>query len=97
MFGMKKVTPLDELIASCENQLSMVPEESDEYSRLMTSLERLYKLKAQERPQRVSRDTLTVVAGNLIGILVIIAYEQKHVLSTRGLNFLIKPSNTSMK
>ena len=38
-------------------------------------------------------DKALVVAGNLLGILVIVAYEQKHVLTSSGLKQLLRPSS----
>lgn len=62
---------------------------SDEYSKTLSHLERLYTIKAEKRRNRVTPDTMLLVAGNLLGILVIVAYEQKHVLP-KALGFVPK-------
>lgn len=87
----------DEPNAALESQIDAVLEEmqeegvdSDKYPKLMTYLERLHKLKAGERRTPVSRDTIAIVAGNLLGILVIVAYEQKHVMTSKGFTQLIR-------
>ncbi len=67
---------------------------SDEYSKLMAYLERLNEVKARERRDPVSRDTVALVVGNLVGILLIVAYEQKHVMSTKGFNQIIRPKGS---
>ncbi len=64
--------------------------DSEEYLTLLPHLERLSKLKAETSPKRISPDTMVIVAGNLLGILIIVAYEQKHVMTSKGLGF-IKP------
>lgn len=63
---------------------------SDEYERLLTELERITQLKTNDRRPRVSRDTLVIAAANLLGILIIVAYEQNHVMTSKGLNFQFK-------
>jgi hypothetical protein len=40
------------------------------------------------KPKRVSPDTLAAVAGNLLGIIVIVGYENKHVITSKALSFL---------
>jgi hypothetical protein len=62
-----------------------------EYPAQLELLERLYKLKAQARRAPVSSDTIALVAGNLMGILLIVAYEQKHVMTSKGFGHIIKP------
>ena len=57
----------------------------------MTQLERLTEIKANRRKSAVSRDTIVLVAGNLVGILLIMAYEQKHVMTSKSFSQLIKP------
>lgn len=40
------------------------------------------------RKKRVSPDTLVAVAGNLLGIIVIVGYENKNVITSKALSFL---------
>lgn len=63
---------------------------SQEYSDTLSHLERLYSIKAENRKNRITPDAMLLVAGNLLGILVIVAYEQKHVLGSKALSFLMK-------
>jgi hypothetical protein len=72
------------------DEMDTIDTNSEEYEQLMTHLERINKLRTQERPQRVSRDTMLVVLGNLAGILVIVAFEQTHVMSSKALGFIPK-------
>jgi hypothetical protein len=82
---------LDELIKNVESDMLDCPPESEEYKALLESLERLRKLKDNNRPKRLDRNTILLVAGNLLGILVIVVYEQKHVMTSKGLREIIKP------
>lgn len=83
--------PIDAQIECTLDQMHNLGVTSEEYPAMMTLLERLYELKAKERRQPVSRDTIALVAGNLLGILLIVAYEQKHVMTSKGFSQIIKP------
>jgi hypothetical protein len=62
-----------------------------EFATQLNYLERLHKLKTEQRQKsKVSPDTIVMVLGNLAGILIIVAYENKHVLTSKGMSF-IKP------
>jgi hypothetical protein len=65
--------------------------ETEEYSTAVRHLETLTKLKTEEGRKRVSADTMAIVVGNLLGILVIVAYEQKHVMTTKANWGTLKP------
>lgn len=67
--------------------------ETEEYATALRHLETLTKLRDDEKPKRVSADTVWVVAGNILGILAIVAYEQKHVMTTKATGFILKPKN----
>lgn len=64
---------------------------TEEYLRNLGYLERLTQIKTEQRRTLVSRDTIAMIVGNLAGILLIIVYEQKHVMTSKGFNQLIKP------
>jgi hypothetical protein len=64
--------------------------DSPEYITLMTNLSKLTALRVPTKDRRPSADTLAVVMGNIMGILVIVAYEQKHAMTSKGLNFILK-------
>lgn len=72
------------------DEMDTIDTSSDEYATLMTHLERINKLRTQDRPQRVSRDTLLVVLGNLAGIVVIVFAERTSIVSSKALGFIPK-------
>jgi len=84
---------VDRLIARVTDDMEMYGPESEEYSTSMAYLERLHALKAESKPERVSRDTIALVVGNIIGILVIVAYEQKHVMTSKAFGTILKTRN----
>jgi hypothetical protein len=65
--------------------------DSPEYSAMLGHLERVNALRKSEDRREVSPDTMFLVIGNLLGILIIVAYEQKHVMSSKSLPFVLKP------
>jgi hypothetical protein len=89
-FLVRKPTVLDEPIEKVMTGMNMYSPEDPEYLTLMNHLERLNRMKAENRQTRVSPDTMAIVVGNILGILVIVAYEQKHVMVSKGLGFVIK-------
>ena len=84
-------TPIDKQIARVLEQMSAIPVGSEDYTALMTILERLQGLRLKERREPISRDTVALIAGNLMGILLIVAYEQKHVITSKGFGQVIRP------
>jgi hypothetical protein len=89
MFARKKYDnpALDEAI---ENSVRWLDPNSDDYLKSVDVVERLYKLKEQETPKRMSPDTTAIVVGNLVGIFLILHYEQLHVVSSKALGFVLK-------
>ncbi len=93
-FIKETATPLDDQIDAILSAMDDAGVHSEEYPVLMSYLERLYKTKAETRQTPVSRDTLATVAGNLLGILLIVAYEQKHVMTSKGFSQIIRPKGS---
>jgi hypothetical protein len=83
-------TQFDEEIRKLLIALAAETEVTEKYQKDLAALERLHKLRMEIKPERVSRNTLAMVAGNLLGVLIIVAYEQKHVITSKGLAQLIK-------
>lgn len=72
-----------------ERELVWKTEESqDAYSLKKRELD----LKQQEadKPDRVSKDTLAIIAGNIAGIVMIIGYERVNVIASKALSFVMK-------
>lgn len=92
-----KPNPLDVKIEAIFAEMDLTAPDSEEYPKLLASLERLKKIKAEERKDRISRDTLAIVIGNLLGILLIVAYEHSHVITSRAYNNVIRPRETGSK
>ena len=65
--------------------------ESEDYAKLLHHTDKLTRLQEREKSNRVKADTVWMVVGNIAGILAIVAYEQKHVMASRGMNFILRP------
>ena len=65
--------------------------DSDEYTKMADNLETLYKLKAEDQPNRVDANTIALVAANLLGIIIIVGFEKSHVMTSKALSNLLKP------
>jgi hypothetical protein len=92
LFKERKENPLEVQIAAVYRKMEVTEVDSPEFDTLLKGLERLLALKEKERPKRVSRDTVWQVLGSIGGILVIVIYENRHVITTRGFNWVRLPN-----
>lgn len=63
---------------------------STEYADLTASLSKLYEFKESTSKNRLSKDTMAIVAGNLAGIMMIVGHEKLHVVTSKALGFVMK-------
>lgn len=63
---------------------------SEEYKAIIEQVEILCKAKSYEKTNKISMDTLLTVAGSLLGIVLILGYEQAHAITSKALGFVIK-------
>lgn len=73
------------------NMIALTPDQ-EEYQVMMKQLVKLHKLK-NASSKRVSPDTLAIVAGNLLGIGMIVAHERVGIVTSKALNFVMKASH----
>lgn len=89
----KQKSRLDKEIMSLEDQLEYTPFDSDEYKYLLEVYSRLTRLRREEKESKkfkVSPDTVLMVSANLLGIILILGYEQAHVVTSKALGFVLK-------
>lgn len=84
---------LNNEIDSVLNSMAELGPDNPEYPKKIVHLERLVELRTQKRRKPVSLDTLALVGGGFLQILVIVAYEQKHIMKSRAMDFITKPKN----
>lgn len=86
----KQPSGLDIAITDVLSDMKGFTSDADEYTTMVDQLVKLHSLKDCEKPQRVNKDTLIIVAGNLLGIVMILSYEKTNVITTRALQFMLK-------
>lgn len=82
----------DEPIAKVLEEMREQSVDTKEYADAIRHFETLVKLKDNETRKPVSADAVVGVIGSLLGILTIVAYEQKHVFNSKGIGFIKKPN-----
>lgn len=90
MFGRPDKNAIDELIASVISDMEYEDTASEKYQDLLAKLERLTALR-EKKQQRIDPNTLVMVGGQLLGVLLVVMYEQKHVMTTKAFT-LFKPN-----
>ena len=63
---------------------------SEEYARLVEQLQKLQKMRAEDRPDRLSPNTAAIVGANILGIVMIIRHEQVNFIASKALGFVLR-------
>lgn len=64
---------------------------SEEYEIALNHLSTLHEInKSKEKKWNVSPDTMAIVVGNLLGIILILKHEEMNVITSKAMNFVIK-------
>lgn len=69
--------------------MAVIGVDSEEYDAAIRYLETLYTLKGK-KPSSVSKDTMAMIGGNLLGILMILKHERMDIITSKALNFVIR-------
>lgn len=87
----KEQSPLERAIDIAIRDLNRHVIGSDDYVRTLEALVKLHKMKTEEKSSSVSKDTLAIVGGNLLGIFMILRHEHVNVITSRAVGLLLKP------
>jgi hypothetical protein len=92
MFALKttELSPLEKEIDSILARMNDIAPDDPKYATMADQLVKLYKLKEVDSKRKLSPDALAAVVGNLVGILVIVGYEHKNVITSKALSFVMK-------
>lgn len=92
MFNRKPQTKsaLDDAIDELITSLRGLDVLDDKYTSTVESIDTLMKLRSSTATERVSKDTLAIVAANLAGIVLVLEYEHARALSSKALTFIMK-------
>jgi hypothetical protein len=84
------LTRLDKAIEDVLIDMGGFTSDQEEYADMLKTLERLYRLKEQDTPPRISPDVALTVGANLLGILMILGYERTQIVTSKALSFVLK-------
>lgn len=71
--------------------MKMHQPDSPDFIKLMNTAERLQKMLNHNSTPAVSREVLLTVAGNLVGIVLILKHEWANPITSKALGFVIRP------
>jgi hypothetical protein len=94
-FWKQKPSIIDEPIEDVLSDMNRYGPSSEEYSQLVDHLDRLVRIKHEQKQTRISPDTMVLVAGNLVGILIIVTYEHNHVMVSKAMNYVLRTNAPS--
>jgi hypothetical protein len=81
---------LEDTIRSLYFHMQETEVDTKEYLRMVDQMIKLNQLSDNRNPKPVSNDTLILVAGNLLGIVLILSYENARVITSRAIGFVLK-------
>lgn len=92
MFSIRKErtpSPLDDLIEDAYAALKGMDETTEAYTDALRNLEKLLEIRATEKKRTTpSPEAVLSAAASLTGIVLILAFEQKHVITTKSLSMI---------
>jgi hypothetical protein len=88
----EKTSVIDPVIETLISEMAGYDASDEAYTTAALNLKTLIEAKAVEpKPDRVSLDTVTVVAANLIGIVMILAFEKNGIITSKSMSLLNRP------
>jgi hypothetical protein len=91
-----EVHELDETITSVISEISGLEAGTEQYTAAAGSLKVLIEARAVDKATakpKISPDAIMTVAGNLLGIGLILGFEKANVITTKSLSFVPKVKN----
>ena len=86
----RKPTKLDEEIDRVLDWMRSEKPGSAEYTKMADNYKKLYEIKNGNRNDRIKPDTIATVGCNLIGIWLILNYEDLNIITSKALGFVLK-------
>jgi hypothetical protein len=88
----KKTSVIDPVIETLISEMAGYDASDEAYTTASLNLKTLIEAKAVEpKPDRVSLDTIVVVAANLVGIAMILAFEKNGIITSKSMSLLNRP------
>jgi hypothetical protein len=89
--GDKPESQLEAAINKAYRDLDSHPVGTEKYVQTLDAIVKLHKMKEDEKPSEVDKNTALIVGANILGILLIIRHEHVNVITSRAMSTLIKP------
>ena len=87
----KQTSPLDKAFNDALLALDDLHPSDESYGSIVDNVVKIHRMKTEEKPSPVSRDTLALIGANLVGIVLILTHEHTHVIASKAMSFAIKP------
>ena len=71
-------------------KLSTLDPDSEEYGKAARNLQALYEARSKRPSKIIEADTIVLALTNILGIVLILNYEQIHVVSSKAISFIAK-------
>lgn len=91
VFGVHKKSRFEKEIDSVLDQLGALSADTEDYATAVKNLDVLCKASSYKKDSSISADTLITVTANILGIALVLGYEQAHVVTSKALSFIVKP------
>lgn len=91
MFSSSLYTPLEVAVNKAIRSLNVYEAGTEEYREALEALVKLHKMKEDEKPEPISKDTMLIVGANLLGIILIISHEHVNVVTSKAIGMLLRP------
>lgn len=85
-----KRTALDKEIDAILEAMKKENPDTEAYTSATKNLEVLYKAKLSEKKDKVSKNTILLVGGNIAVVLLGLYFERFNVITTRALNYVLR-------
>lgn len=88
----KPKTPsgIDLAIEDVLSEMKGFTADAKEFDAMTTQLQKLHALKVAEKPCAVDPNTLAMIGGNLLGIVLILEFERMNVITSKAMSFVSK-------
>ena len=86
----RKNDRINEEIMKAETCLGSLTPGTDEYKVTMDDIQTLISIQNSKSSDRVSNDTIAIIAANLIGIMLVLNHERLDVISSKAMSMIMK-------
>ena len=87
---MKTKKTIEDEIGHVLTAMGSLDPKSDEYGTAARNLKELYEARSKKAAHLIEADTIVAATANILGILLILNYEQLHVIATKAIGFVVK-------